>query len=78
MIEEMIKGAEEKGKEVTVFQLNDKGVRGCQSCFYCRQHEGCACKDDLQPMYDAIKNADAIVFGSPFISAVSQAKPNLG
>ncbi len=65
MIEEMIKGAEEKGKEVTVFQLNDKGVRGCQSCFYCRQHEGCACKDDLQPMYDAIKNADAIVFGSP-------------
>ncbi|MEE0776170.1 MAG: flavodoxin family protein [Bacillota bacterium] len=65
VLNEMIQGAEEKGNEVTYFNLNDKGVRGCQSCFYCRKHEGCATKDDLQPMYEAIKEADAIVFSSP-------------
>lgn len=36
-----------------------------QDCFYCRTHDGCALKDYLQPMYEAIKEADAIVFSSP-------------
>ncbi len=45
--------------------MNDPGIRGCQGCFYCRTHDGCATKDYLQPMYEALNEADAIVFGSP-------------
>lgn len=65
LLEQVSKGAKSKGAEVIEFDLNDSGIRGCQGCFYCRTHDGCAIKDYLQPMYEAINEADAIVFGSP-------------
>lgn len=76
LIEEAIKGAESKGAEVKIYDLNDDGIKGCQGCFYCRSHEGCATKDYLQPMYEDIKNADGIIFGSPiyFLQISGQSK----
>jgi len=65
LLEQVAKGAKSKGAEVIEFDLNDSGIRGCQGCGYCRTHDGCAIKDYLQPMYKAITEADAIVFGSP-------------
>lgn len=65
LLEQVAKGAKTKGAEIIEFDLNDSGIRGCQGCYYCRTHDGCAVKDYLQPMYEAIKEADAIVFGSP-------------
>ncbi|WP_271813294.1 flavodoxin family protein [Clostridium beijerinckii] len=76
LLEQVAKGAESKGAEIIEFNLNDPGIRGCQSCLYCRTHNGCAIKDYLQPMYEAIKEADAIVFGSPiyYYQITGQAK----
>lgn len=76
LLEQVAKGAKSKGAEVIEFDLNDSGIRGCQGCFYCRTHDGCAVNDYLQPMYDAIKEADAIVFGSPiyYYQITGQAK----
>jgi multimeric flavodoxin WrbA len=65
LLEQVAKGAKSKGAEVIEFDLNDSGIRGCQGCYYCRTNYGCAVKDYLQPMYEAINEADAIVFGSP-------------
>jgi multimeric flavodoxin WrbA len=65
LIDEAINGARSVGAEVKIYDLNAEGVRGCQGCFYCRSHEGCATKDYLQPMYEDIKQSDAIVFSSP-------------
>lgn len=65
LLEQVAEGAKSKGAEIIEFDLNDSGIRGCQGCFYCRKHDGCAIKDYLQPMYKAITEADAIVFGSP-------------
>lgn len=65
LLEQVAKGAESKGAEIIEFNLNDAGIRGCQSCFYCRTHDSCAINDYLKPMYEAINEADAIVFGSP-------------
>lgn len=65
LLDQVAKGAESKGAEVIEFDLNDNGIRGCQGCFYCRTHDGCAINDYLQPMYKAIAESDAIVFGSP-------------
>lgn len=48
-----------------IINLDAPGIRGCQGCFHCRTNDGCAVKDYLQPMYKAITEADAIVFGSP-------------
>lgn len=65
LLEQVSKGAQSKGAEVVEFDLDNPKIRGCQGCFYCRTHDGCATNDYLQPMYAAINEADAIVFGSP-------------
>lgn len=76
LIEQVVKGAKSKGAEVMEFNLNDPGIRPCQGCGYCRTHDGCAVNDYLQPMYEAINEADAIVFGSPiyYYQITGQAK----
>ena len=76
LLSKVIEGAEASGAEVVAYDLNDDGIRGCQSCFYCRANEGCATKDTLQPMYQDIKEADGIVVTLPiyFYSISGQAK----
>jgi multimeric flavodoxin WrbA len=73
---EVIRGAESQGAQIKVFDLDDDGIKGCQGCFYCRTHAGCARKDALQPAYEEIKNADGIIFSSPiyFYQITGQAK----
>jgi multimeric flavodoxin WrbA len=65
LVEQVVKGAKSQGAEIIEFDLNDSGIRGCQGCLYCRTHDGCSVKDYLQPMYEAIKEADVFVFSSP-------------
>lgn len=76
LIEEVVKGAESRRAEVKIYDLNHDGIKGCQGCNYCRSHEGCAVQDYLQPMYEDIKNASGIIFGSPiyFHDITGQAK----
>ena len=55
LAEQVGKGAKDAGAEVVFYDLNQEGVRGCQSCFFCRGNDMCAVKDPLTPMYDDIK-----------------------
>ncbi|MDL2237510.1 flavodoxin family protein [Christensenellaceae bacterium OttesenSCG-928-K19] len=76
LLDAMAEGAKEQGAEVVVFDLNDTGFRGCQSCFYCRANEGCSTRDYLHPFYEEIKDADAVFFASPiyFYQITGQSK----
>ncbi|MBP2639805.1 MAG: NADPH-dependent reductase [Firmicutes bacterium] len=65
IIGEILKGAQDAGAETNLFNLIDMNIKPCVACYYCRQHEGCAVKDDMQAVYEAIKNADAVIMGSP-------------
>lgn len=65
LINEIIKGAEKSGAETKLFNLIDMNIKPCQACYYCRKHEGCLIKDDMQGLYESIKYADAIIIGSP-------------
>ena len=65
IIGEIVRGAKEAGAETKVYTLNDMNIKPCQGCFYCREVENCASKDDMQLVYEDIKEADAIVIGSP-------------
>ena len=65
LIEQVIAGAKSVGAEVKVYHLNNKNIRGCQACYYCRTHEGCSVKDDLQFMYEDIVSATAILATFP-------------
>jgi multimeric flavodoxin WrbA len=65
IIDEMLKGAQDASAETILFNLIDMNIKQCVACYYCRKNEGCSIKDDMQAVYEAIKNADAVIFGSP-------------
>lgn len=65
LLDQVIAGAEAMGAEVITYHLADDGIKGCQGCFWCREHVGCATRDALQSMYEEIKSASGIAAGFP-------------
>jgi multimeric flavodoxin WrbA len=62
--------------DLEYFDLCALDIRPCQGCFYCKKHETCVIKDDMQMLYKKIKKADALVIGAPvyFSAENSQTK----
>ena len=66
VVSEVLRGASEAGAETKIFNLNELGIRGCQSCYKCQTPEGrCIQTDGMAPLYDEIFSADAVVIGTP-------------
>ena len=70
MLESAAKGAAEAGAETEIVHLYDMAFKGCVSCFACKRKDGasygkCAVRDDLHEVLEKLRDADAIVFGSP-------------
>ena len=76
LVSEAAKGAESAGAAVQKFDLYRlEKYTGCISCFGCKRdkHKGhCICRDGLTPILDAIRQADALILGSPnYLSEMS-------
>lgn len=69
LITEASKGAEAAGAEIERFDLFKlEKYTGCISCFGCKREKfkgQCICRDGLKPVLDAIREADALIIGSP-------------
>lgn len=70
LLEKALDGAASVGAETELVQLYDLNFNGCISCFSCkkigRKKDGiCAVQDDLTPVLDHIKEADALIIGTP-------------
>ncbi|MBE5795292.1 MAG: flavodoxin family protein [Clostridiales bacterium] len=65
LMNKLLEGAEAAGAEVVLYDLNRDGIKGCQGCFYCRQHDTCVQQDALSPMYQDIREACAVVAAFP-------------
>lgn len=70
LLKKAIEGADSQGAETSLVHLYDLHFKGCISCFACKtrgdkSYGTCAVQDDLTPIYDEIKKADAIILGSP-------------
>jgi multimeric flavodoxin WrbA len=70
LLEKALEGAASIGAETELIQLYDLNFSGCISCFSCkkldRKKDGvCAVEDDLTPVLDRIKDADALIIGTP-------------
>lgn len=69
LVREAARGAEEQGAEVEVIDLYRlEKFTGCISCFGCKlePNEGkCVCKDGLAPLLEKIRQADALILGTP-------------
>lgn len=70
LLKKALEGAQATGAETELIHLYDLNYKGCTSCFACKRKDGpsygtCAWKDELSPILQKIKEADAIILGSP-------------
>lgn len=70
LLEHLLAGAEAAGGEATLVHLNELTFSGCVSCFSCKRKERredgvCGIQDELTPLLQDIREADAFVIGSP-------------
>ena len=70
LLKESLKGAASKGAETELIHLCDlKNIHPCQGCVYCKSKRApagaCAIKDDFTPLFEKIKNADALILSQP-------------
>ncbi len=76
LLKEVVRGVEDSGFKVEIFNLNSMDIQPCQDCGGCDETGECIIQDDMAAIYDAIKTADRIILASPifFFALSAQAK----
>lgn len=64
LLDEMIKGAEEKGHNVKKYYISDLEVHPCRACGVCMQGKDCVLDDGLTVTHEIAK-ADGLIVSSP-------------
>ncbi len=66
-VDRMVKAVMEKsGHEVEFVKLTDLSFSGCKGCVHlCARPQVCKLEDDAQPYYEKLRDADAVVLGTP-------------
>ena len=72
-LEKALETAEGKGASTELFDLNLMNIKTCQADDYCMNNNGtCIQDDDMQKIYDAIKESYGIILATPiFMGNVS-------
>jgi multimeric flavodoxin WrbA len=65
LIKELLKGAKDAGADTELIHLRKVRFDPCVSCNRCFKTGRCEVKDNFQPIYDKIMEADHIVLASP-------------
>ncbi|MEF2113876.1 flavodoxin family protein [Clostridium frigoriphilum] len=66
IVNKILEGAKEEGAETKVWAFNDLDIKPCQGCLGCHNGDGgCVICDDMQKLYEELKDVDALVLGSP-------------
>jgi multimeric flavodoxin WrbA len=60
-------GVKAEGGEADVVSLGSLNIAPCNACDACRTkpEEGCVIKDDMQPLYKKIEDAQGVIFATP-------------
>jgi NAD(P)H-dependent FMN reductase len=76
LLKEAVKGVEDSGLSVNIFNHNLMKIKACQDCGGCNETGICVFDDDMGQVYEAIRNADRIILASPifFFALSAQAK----
>jgi len=76
MVREALEAAQKAGAETELILVVDKNISPCDACGACEENGICKIKDDMQMIYQQLKLADGIIFGTPvyFINVSAQAK----
>jgi len=66
IVNKILEGARDQGAETQSWYFSDLDIKPCQGCLGCHKGDrGCIVNDDMQKLYGAIEQADAIVLGAP-------------
>jgi multimeric flavodoxin WrbA len=65
MVRDALKYAEDSGAETDIFLIAENTVAPCDGCEACTKTGVCHIKDDMQELYEKMKWADGILFGTP-------------
>ncbi len=76
LLKEAVRGIEESGFNVYIFNLNQMNIMPCQNCGGCEETGACVYEDDMSQVFNAIRTADRIILASPifFFSVSAQTK----
>src|SRR3990172_5479844 len=76
LLKETVRGIEESGHRVHIFNLNELDITPCQDCGGCDKTGECILEDDMTNLYPEIRSADRIILASPifFFGVSAQAK----
>lgn len=76
LLKEALRAIDEAGHEVKLFKLNNLSIKPCQDCGGCDETGVCIINDDMDEIYDAIREADRVILASPifFFGLSAQAK----
>lgn len=76
LLEEVIRGATDRGAEVKTFILKNLKIATCQHCDACLEAGNCRIQDDMQMIYREMEITDCIVLASPiqFMTITSHMK----
>jgi multimeric flavodoxin WrbA len=55
----------DNNNDVEIIFLRDYDISPCKECYYCVEHDECSIKDDMQQMYEKLKQTDLIILSSP-------------
>ena len=64
-VNKILEGAKEHGAQTQAYSFSELNINPCIGCLCCVQSKSCVINDDMQLLYDALVQADAIVLGSP-------------
>ncbi len=65
LLDMIARGAREHNAKVDFYTLFKMKFMACQSCFGCRTQDDCVITDELHKAFQKLKEADAVVIGSP-------------
>ena len=67
LVKQALDSAREAGAQTKLFSVIGKNIAPCDACGSCHKTGVCHIQDDMQPLYQQLETADAIIFGSPSI-----------
>ena len=65
LLDVALEEARQQGGSASKIVLRDMAIAPCDGCMGCAPSGECAIKDDMQEVYQEIKEADAIIWASP-------------
>jgi len=65
LLNEALRAIDTSQHSIHLFRLNEMNIKPCQNCGGCEETGLCVIKDDMEVIYQALRQADRIILASP-------------